>query len=104
PGFGELPECLGSLRGWQAARRAPLRTRDEDDVVPAGLVGPRPQGRTRDPGLRRGRMTGAHNGQNSPRVFAVGGDPDVLAFVMEEVAACGIAIEGVTIDRLSTIE
>jgi N-hydroxyarylamine O-acetyltransferase len=49
-------------------------------------------------------MIGSSDAQNSPRVFAVGGDPDVLAFVTEEVAACGFHIEGVTIDRLSTIE
>ncbi|HEV2569001.1 arylamine N-acetyltransferase [Sphingomonas sp.] len=49
-------------------------------------------------------MTGARDFQNSPRVFVVGGDPDVLAFVMEEVGACGIQVEGVTIDRTSTID
>lgn len=48
-------------------------------------------------------MTGAHDARNSPRVFLVGGDPDVLAFVMEEVAACGIHIEGATIDAIRTI-
>jgi N-hydroxyarylamine O-acetyltransferase len=48
-------------------------------------------------------MTSTRDAQNSPRVFVIGGDPDVLAFVMEEVAACGILVEGVTIDRISTM-
>jgi N-hydroxyarylamine O-acetyltransferase len=48
-------------------------------------------------------MIGTRDAQNRPRVFLVGGDPDVLAFVMEEVAACGIHVEGVTIDRISAI-
>lgn len=48
-------------------------------------------------------MTGSSEGQNSPRVLVIGGDPDVLAFVIGEVGACGIQVEGVTIDRLDTI-
>lgn len=49
-------------------------------------------------------MIGSRDAQHGPRVFVVGDDPDVLAFIMEEVAACGIQVDGTTIDRVFTIE
>lgn len=49
-------------------------------------------------------MTDGWNAPGDPRVLVIGGDPQVLAFVLEEVAACGIDAAGVTIDRVATID